>query len=105
MDDPLMFTKPTIFGMGLNGLKGAGEAGDEVMIGKNTMLNMIRQAVADESSGYLGQILSLLQRFFPEILAAMERPLKWDDAIVARKLAPAMNTELGLIALKKGRGR
>lgn len=106
MDNPLMFTKPTIFGVNGKGQPmGAGDAGDEVMIGKETMLNMIRQAVADESSSYLGQILALLQRFFPEILAIMERPLKWDDAVVARKLAPAMDTELGLIMMKKGRGR
>lgn len=106
MDNPLMFTKPTIFGVNGKGQPmGAGDAGDEVMIGKETMLNMIRQAVADESSGYLGQILTLLQRFFPEILAIIERPLKWDDAVVARKLAPAMDTELGLIMMKKGRGR
>ena len=43
-----MFTKPTLFDFNpANGTaRGAGEAGDEVMIGKNTMLNMIREAVA-----------------------------------------------------------
>lgn len=105
MEEPLMFTKPTIFGAGLGGLKGAGEAGDEVMIGKKTMLNMIREAVADESSIYLQQIITLLQMFCPELLDAVKAPIKWDDAIVARKLAPAMDGELGIIAMKKGRGR
>lgn len=49
MDTPMMFTQPTIFGMNpaTGQMKGAGEAGDEVMIGKETMLNMIRQAVAE----------------------------------------------------------
>lgn len=105
MDNPIMFTSPTIFGAGLGGLKGAGEAGDEVMIGKQTMLNMIREAVADESSVYLRQIIALLQMFCPEVLDAVKAPMKWDDAIIARKLAPAMDGELGVIAMKKGRGR
>lgn len=49
MDNPVMFTKPTIFSMNpaTGRAKGAGEAGDELMIGKETMLNMIRQAVAE----------------------------------------------------------
>ena len=49
MDNPVMFTKPTIFSMNpaTGQAKGAGEAGDELMIGKETMLNMIRQAVAE----------------------------------------------------------
>ena len=49
MDNPVMFTKPTIFSMNpaTGRAKGAGEAGDEVMIGKETMLNMIRQAVTE----------------------------------------------------------
>ena len=100
-----MFTSPTIFGAGLGGLKGAGEAGDEVMIGKQTMLNMIREAVADESSVYLRQIIALLQMFCPEVLDAVKAPMKWDDVAIARKLAPAMDGELGVIAMKKGRGR
>ena len=49
MDNPVMFTKPTIFSMNpaTGQAKGAGEAGDELMIGKETMLNMIRQAVTE----------------------------------------------------------
>ena len=52
MDNPVMFTKPTIFSMNpaTSQARGAGEAGDELMIGKETMLNMIRQAVSEKSS-------------------------------------------------------
>ena len=41
-----MFTKPTIFSMNpaTGQARCAGEAGDELMIGKETMLNMISQA-------------------------------------------------------------
>ena len=52
MDNPVMFTKPTIFSMNpeTGQAKGAGEAGDELMIGKETMLNMIRQATQESNN-------------------------------------------------------
>lgn len=62
MDTPMMFTQPTIFDMNpaTGQMKGAGEAGDEVMIGKETMLNMIRQAVT-EGQVHDGKIELLLR--------------------------------------------
>lgn len=62
MDEPYMFTKPTLFDVNpaTGTAKGAGEAGDEVMIGKDTMLNMIRQAVATEQSGDLHMSVELM---------------------------------------------
>lgn len=55
MDEPYMFTKPTVFDFNpVSGMaRGAGEAGDEVMIGKNTMLNMIGQAVAQQNTNLI----------------------------------------------------
>ena len=51
MDEPYLFTKPTLFDVNpaTGTARGAGEAGDEVMIGKDTMLNMIRQAASLET--------------------------------------------------------
>ena len=75
MDNPVMFTKPTIFSMNpaTGQAKGAGEAGDELMIGKETMLNMISQVVGERNrelidalGGWLGAIISLLDAFFPQ---------------------------------------
>lgn len=62
MDEPYMFTKPTLFDVNpaTGTAKGAGEAGDEVMIGKDTMLNMIRQAVATEQNGKLYLLVELM---------------------------------------------
>lgn len=62
MDEPYMFTKPTLFDVNpaTGTAKGAGEAGDEVMIGKDTMLNMIRQAVATEQNGELYLLVELM---------------------------------------------
>ena len=109
MDEPYMFTKPTLFDVNpaTGTAKGAGEAGDEVMIGKDTMLNMIRQAVAAENSALaekFDQLISLLNEFFPAILKAMERAIVLDDGTLVGRLAPAMDEELGKILGHKGRG-
>lgn len=109
MDEPYMFTKPTIFDVNpvTGRAKGAGEAGDELMIGKDTMLNMIRSAVAAENAGLVekfDQLISLLAGFFPAILEAMERTIVLDDGTLVGRLAPAMDDELGKILDHKGRG-
>ena len=51
MNNPVMFTRPTIFGMDpiTGNVRGAGEAGAEIMIGRDTMLGMIKEAVSTES--------------------------------------------------------
>lgn len=51
MNNPVMFTRPTIFGMDpiTGNVRGAGEAGAEIMIGRDTMLGMIKEAVSVES--------------------------------------------------------
>lgn len=110
MDEPVMFTEPTLFSYNpLTGsAKGAGEVGDEVMLGKNTMLNMIRTAVASENvtvEGLLNRIITLLVQFFPEALQAMDRPLVLDTGVLVSETAPLFDKELGKIAIKKGRGR
>ena len=110
MDNPFMFTRPTIFDVNpLTGTaKGAGEAGDEVMIGKNTMLGMIQEAVAGEIgnmtdvlNAVLERIFRLLSEFLPE-LAHMDMVL--DSGVLVAELAPSMDTELGKIIKHKERG-
>lgn len=51
MNNPVMFTRPTIFGMDpiTGNVRGAGEVGAEIMIGRDTMLGMIKEAVSAES--------------------------------------------------------
>ena len=109
MDEPYLFTKPTLFDVNpaTGTARGAGEAGDEVMIGKDTMLNMIRQAVAAENSALaekFDQLISLLNEFFPAILKAMERAIVLDDGTLVGRLTPAIDEELGKILGHKGRG-
>lgn len=109
MDEPYMFTKPTLFDVNpaTGTAKGAGEAGDEVMIGKDTMLNMIRQAVAVENAGLLDKfdlLIALLDEFFPKVLDMLNMSVVLEDGTLVGKLAPKMDEALGELMRKKERG-
>lgn len=101
MDEPYMFTKPTLFDVNpaTGTAKGAGEAGDEVMIGKDTMLNMIRQAVALETGEIVKalydlfyKLFDILGQYFPEF-ANMKVVL--DSGALVGEITPAIDEELG----------
>lgn len=109
MDNPVMFTKPTIFSMNpaTGQAKGAGEAGDELMIGKETMLNMIRQAVAEQNAALLDKLdllIALLSEFFPEVLDKLDRPIVLDSGELVGATADKMDEAFGKILKKKERG-
>lgn len=109
MDEPYMFTKPTLFDVNpaTGTAKGAGEAGDEVMIGKDTMLNMIRQAVAVENAGLFDKfdlLIALLDEFFPKVLDMLNMAVVLEDGTLVGKLAPKMDEALGELMRKKERG-
>lgn len=101
MDEPYMFTKPTLFDVNpaTGTAKGAGEAGDEVMIGKDTMLNMIRQAVSLETGEIVKalydlfyKLFDILGQYFPEF-ANMKVVL--DSGALVGEITPAIDEELG----------
>lgn len=107
MDTPMMFTQPTIFGINpaTGQMKGAGEAGDEVMIGKNTMLNMIQTAVSAEISSFgelLQKIVDILLDFFPQFAEGQNIVL--DDGTLVGRMSYGMDKELGDINRLKERG-
>lgn len=53
MNNPMIMTKPTIFGYdaGAGKLLGGGEAGSELVVGTNTLLSMIKSAVTSVMGG------------------------------------------------------
>ena len=53
MNNPMIMTKPTIFGYDAEGgkLLGGGEAGSELVVGTNTLLSMIKTAVSSVLGG------------------------------------------------------
>lgn len=63
MDNPMILDTPTIFGMSNGQMLGAGEAGAEVVAGRDTLMKMINQASnnrADEILDALHRIIALL---------------------------------------------
>lgn len=110
MDKGAMFTEPTIFDYNpLTGTaKGAGEAGDEVMLGKRTMLGWMQEAVGIEigkmSEGLLNileRIYSLLSQYIPDL---PNYKVVMDSGVLVGELAPQMDSELGKRIKFKGRG-
>jgi TP901 family phage tail tape measure protein len=109
MDNPLMFTQPTLFDVNpvTGQARGAGEAGDEIMIGKNTMLNMIQTAVANQNGSIIEclenlfyKLFTILDQYFPEF----SRDIILDDGTLVSRLAPKMDDEFGRIKDHKERG-
>lgn len=110
MEQPYLFTQPTIFGMNpaTGQAKGAGEAGDEMMYGKANLMSDIRVAVAAENNDVVqkvnemfNRLLNILEQYFPEF-ANLKMVL--DSGTLVGELAPAMDEEIGDIIRKKERG-
>jgi phage-related protein len=53
----------------------------------------------------IDRIISLLVEFFPELLEALNINMYLDTGVLVAETAPAMDAELGRIAIRKGRGR
>jgi len=66
MDSAMILDKPTIFGYSANSgsLLGGGEAGQEVVAGTNTLMNMIKTAVSTQNA----DIVSVLSRILSAII-------------------------------------
>lgn len=74
MDNPMILDAPTIFGMSNGQMLGAGEAGAEVVAGRDTLMNMINQA----SNNRTDEILDALHR----IIALLSDEDRMHDIIV-----------------------
>lgn len=55
--------------------------------------------------GELASIREMMEQFFPDALEAMSTPMVLDPDGAAVALAPAMDKQLGILAIQKGRGR
>lgn len=110
-NNPMLLNSPTIFGYDAasgNYLGGGDGNGSEVVAGSNTLMGMIQTAVAAQNEAmiyYLQKLIDILATYFPQVLESMERDFVWDDGVVAARLAPKMNYELGKLSTRKDRGR
>lgn len=109
MDNAMLLNSPTIFGMnGAGQLMGGGEAGQEVVAGSNTLMNMIRGAVQTETSGVadrLERLISMLAEYLPEITLNANRQLVLDTGVLVGQIAPTMDSQLGNINRLRERGQ
>jgi TP901 family phage tail tape measure protein len=104
MNDPVIMNSPTAFGINKNGqIMAGGEAGSEVVSGKDTLLQLISQAVSEKNQEIIdaiNRLLEFLMMYIPE-LAGMKVVL--DSGALVGELAPEMDEELGRLATKNGR--
>lgn len=93
MDDGMIMNEPTVFGVNSRGqVMAGGEAGSETVVGTESLMNMIKTAVADENAelvSILKQILALLVSMkghvTSDIIKALESVgIKYDDREIAR---------------------
>lgn len=70
MDNPMLLTKPTIFGFDpvTGNARGGGEAGTEVVSGANTLMNMIQNAVGINNEA----VIAILSKILEAIIAMDE---------------------------------
>lgn len=103
MDNPMILDSPTLFGYKNGKLLGGGETGEEVVSGKNTLLDMIKSAVnseTKESVNVLENILKTLQ----DVSSKLNRPIMLDSGLIVGYMLEDIDTGLGDIATLKLRG-
>lgn len=117
MDEPYMFTDPTLFDYNpvTGSARGAGEAGDEMMYGKNSLMNDIAGEVVANQNGGLVQVIKemfnqqfdifdklfdILETYFPEFT----KSLVLDTGVLVAETAEQYDDALGIIKKRKGKG-
>ena len=104
MNDPMIMTRPTAFGINPAGqIMAGGEAGSEVVSGTDTLMRMISAAVAENNDRVceiMERIYTLLAEYLPGL---SNRQLCLDTGALVGELAQPLNDELGWIAHTRGR--
>ena len=108
MTDPMLMTKPTIFGYNpLTGTAHAGgEAGNEILYGHKNLMEDIRNAsgsaeLIEVFVNWMSKIYNILVAYLPQLA---EKDLMIDGETLVGKITPMVDRRLGIIATHKGRG-
>lgn len=107
MEQAMLLSGPTIFGINGSGFLGGGEAGDEMVIGKDHMMNMISAASARDTIGIMNQlntVISMLSQYFPAMIDGMNVEIMLDGDILVGRLVRRMDTKLGELNRQHARG-
>ena len=106
MNNPMVLSEPTAFSMSPNGnIRVAGEAGDEVVGGAETLMNMISNAVGNKNAPLIDRLQAIIELLVEYLPALANMQLVTDTGALVGELAPAMDEELGILEIRKGRGR
>jgi hypothetical protein len=109
MNNPMIMTRPTLFGYNSNGeLMAGGEAGPEVVSGVNTLMGMIRSNIRNEISGTeqrLETLISMLAEYMPELVSNSSKQIVLNNGVLVGELASGMDSRLGEINRLRERGR
>ena len=110
MENAMILNSPTIFGYSpaSGNFLGGGEAGSEVVAGSNTLMGMIRNAVAEQNAvlaSYLQTLVKMLADYFPQILEAAGHDIVTNDGVIVAHYTPMFDKALGKISAGKDRGR
>ena len=97
-----------IFGSMNGNLLGGGEVGEELVMGKRYMLNMIRDAVGFNGDSLVGavdnqtsQLLGVLNKYFPQFA---NQKLVLDSGILVGGIMPTLDARMGEMSAFKERG-
>ena len=101
MEHGMILDSPTIFGYSNGRFLGGGEAGSEAVVGTNSLLGMIRDAVADSSEN--GTLISMLAEYLPYLPQMANMQMVTDTGALVGQLAPRMDEQLGVIAMRQRR--
>lgn len=109
MDEPYMFTDPTLFDYNpvTGSARGAGEAGDEMMYGRSSLMGDIGEVVANQNNGVIqviedmfNKLFDILEMYFPEFT----KSLVLDTGVLVAETAEQYDDALGIIKKRKERG-
>lgn len=101
MEHGMILDSPTIFGYSNGRFLGGGEAGSEAVVGTNSLLGMIRDAVADSSEN--GTLISMLAEYLPYLPQMANMQMVTDTGALVGQLAPRIDEQLGVIAMRQRR--
>lgn len=90
-----------------NQLLAGGERGREVVSGEQHLVDLIGNVVNgryDQLAESINRLNNLAQKFFPEVLQNMGRDIVLDDGTLVGKIAPKMDSQIGMILNHKERG-
>lgn len=102
-----IFKQPTVFATP-NGFQGVGEAGAEAVLPIDKLQGYVSNAIRSENSGLeyqMSRVYTILANFFPQIIEEMDRDIVLDTGALVGHMAKEMDTKLGTIYERKGRGR